>query len=68
MISDTDIVCVGEGEDALLELIEVVNNGWRNPKIAGIWYRTATARENSWENRAAPVIEIINSSLKERQV
>lgn len=30
--------------------------------------QVAAAQENSWENRAAAVIEIINSSFKERQV
>lgn len=52
-LEDADIVCVGEGEDALLELIEAINSGLRNPKIAGIWYRTATGPINGGPSRMA---------------
>jgi anaerobic magnesium-protoporphyrin IX monomethyl ester cyclase len=50
----TDLVCMGEGEEALLELLQCMSSGGDCRKIRNIWGKNG---ETIWKNEVRPLIK-----------
>lgn len=53
-LEHSDVVCVGEGEEALLQLVERSGAGRDPTGVAGLWFRARGAFGNPAEVRNAP--------------
>ena len=52
-----DVVCVGEGEDTVRELMKVLEGGGDLSEVKGIWYRDASAKIFENEKRS-PIMDL----------
>ena len=53
-----DMICIGEGEEALLELVESMEKGQKNTSIRNIWFKQ---KRQIIKNRPRPLVENLDS-------